>query len=278
MRILSTYSVEHPCVAPAPLSCRAKLSSRLVKAPSRIDKCTKQRRLLGTIDQALGMPLHAEDKVPVERLEALHRPVARATRDDQAIAELCDGLVVKRVHLGSAPREDPAQLTRWSHAHPVREPRSRLLLAMANALPDDVGQVLMKRSPASHVEQLQAAANGQYRKPAGVGRPRKRQLKSVELTLGRSGARVALVAVGFGIEVWPPERHTPATRASNGSMQSTSSGGTTTGMPPADSIARRYFSPRAISCCGGSPWGVNLTASIRRTSEVVTAISGGSPG
>ncbi len=68
--------------------------------------------------------------------------------------------------------------------------------------------------------------------------------------------------------------HSPSTRSSSDSASSGASGGQTIGIAPAAASACRYFSPSAISCWGGSPCGVGETASILRTSDVVTAISG----
>ena len=157
----------------------------------------------------------------------------------------------------------------------MRDHGCGLMLAVEDALTHDVRQVLVQCPSAGDVEHLHAAADRQQRQASGVGRLGKRQLEHIQPALRRSGERVPSPAVADGIEIGAARKGISAvTLSSRGSMHSSRRGGTTTGKPPAASIACRYFSPSAISCTGGSPWGVRTSISPRLISDVVTAIRG----
>ena len=133
----------------------------------------------------------------------------------------------------------------------------------------------MKRAATSDVEQLQPAADGEDGEATGVGLTGQLKLKDIQIGLRRARCERAGAGRSFRDRgPGPPDRQTPETRDSRPSRASTANGGTTTGIPPADWIAYRYFRPSAISCWGGSPWGVTFTSPLARISDVLTAISG----
>ena len=99
------------------------------------------------------------------------------------------------------------------------------------------GQVLVQRPAAGDVERLGAAADAEQRQPAGVGGARQLELEGVEPGLGRAELGVALGrAVGVGIEVRAARQADPVEPVEVGAASP--SGGSTTGIPPASSIAR----------------------------------------
>ena len=100
------------------------------------------------------------------------------------------------------------------------------------------GQVLVQRAAAGDVERLGAAADAEDRQPARVGGARQLELEGVEPRLGRPELVVALAgAVGVGIEVRAAGQADAVEPVE--SVAASPSGGSTTGTPPAASIARR---------------------------------------
>ena len=83
----------------------------------------------------------------------------------------------------------------------MRGDPARLLLAMREPARALAGQVLHERAAARHVERLHAAADGEDRQAAPLGRADERQLERVDLPLGRPERRVRRLAVGRGVQV-----------------------------------------------------------------------------
>ena len=82
----------------------ARAAGRDAYVLRRLDQAREQAHLLGALDQALGVPLHAEDEVAAGCLDRLHHAVRRPADGQQAATEPVDRLVVERVdHQVRAP-------------------------------------------------------------------------------------------------------------------------------------------------------------------------------
>ena len=74
------------------------------------DESAEQARLLRPVDDALGVPLHAEDEGSIGVLDPLDHPVRRPRDRPQPVAEDLDRLVMEGVHLGPGGSERPRQM------------------------------------------------------------------------------------------------------------------------------------------------------------------------
>ena len=181
----------------------AATSPRLCRAGA-LDEGLEQGQLLGPVDEALGVPLDADEEVALGVLDRLDDPVGRPGDGDEAVAEPVHGLVVERVDVDpaapriSAPTSLPGSISTSWVGCVARPP-----LAVARSAPVCVGEVLVQRAAAGDVESLGAAADRQDRHPARVGRAGDRQLEAVEVGLGRPELRVARPVVAVRVEVGP---------------------------------------------------------------------------
>ena len=110
---------------------------------------------------------------------------------------------------------------------------------MVDALAHDVGQVLVQRAAARHVDELGAPADREHGQRALVRRPDELELEGVQARLRRTEGGVRLGAVRGRVVSGPPDRHNPSTRSRNAPTISVGNGGTTTGTPPACWTASR---------------------------------------
>ena len=213
---------------------------------------------------------------------ALDHAVRRARRHPQAVAEVVDRLVVEGVHLAaSASPISRAERGPRSISHRVRgADRPGSLLAVRryapSGAPAGAGTSVPPRATFSACVPRQIASSGmpscQARRAAASSKRSMIGLRRPKLP--DAAARRRRPAPG-------PDRRTgtrrPADRAA-ARRASASSAGSTTGMPPAASIARTYSTPSASSTCARLALRrACLTASLRRISEVVTPISGRPP-
>ena len=113
------------------------------------------------------------------------------------------------------------------------------LLAVGDRAVGDLRDVLMKGAAARDVERLRPAADAEDRQAAGVRLPRELHFEGIELGLGRPQLGVRGAAVGGRVEVGPAREQHAAETVEQGAIRSSSSGGSTTGSPPARSTARR---------------------------------------
>ncbi len=226
------HSGDSPRLHHASSSAAARLG-----APAGGDESLEQRRLGAALDQQLGVPLHADTEVATRRLDALDRPVLGEGDRPQAVAELFDPLVVEGVDLQRLGSEQLGQVAVGVDLNRV----ARLLSGGALAVLDpvlEVGEVLHEGAAADDVQRLCAAADRQYRHLAGVGAARYSELEAVEVGLDRPQLRVLAGAVALRVEVGPAGEADPADAVEQRVIARPCSGGITTGMPPANSIAR----------------------------------------
>ena len=186
------------------------------------------------------------------------------------------GLVVEGIHVdprlaerarGEAGR---GQLHAVGHLVPGRR------LAVLHGSAGAVGQVLDQRAAGGHVQHLHARGRwpGRARRarwPRGSGPARTRRGPAPWAPARDVAPRRRWTDAGPG----PPERQMPCRLIDKRrDRPRAASAGSPAGSPPADSIARMYASPSAISLRGGSPCGVCSTRWATRISDVVTPMSG----
>ena len=107
---------------------------------------------------------------------------------------------------------------------------------------DHVGRVLVERAAGVHGHQLHAAADPQHRQPDGVGGVEQRHLPGVAVRPPAGGARVRLLAVPLRVDVRAAGDHQPVEPRDHGVRGAglRSTGGSSTGTPPAASTASAY--------------------------------------
>ena len=110
--------------------------------------------------------------------------------------------------------------------HPVGRAAAGDVLAVVDALPDAVGQVLDERAAAGDAEQLQTAADGEDRHAAVERLAGDRQLDRVEPGPRRAELRVGLLAVGGRMDVRAAGEQQADAQSSSGSIVAPASGGT----------------------------------------------------
>ena len=179
------------------------------------------------------MPLHCEHEALPGQLQCLDHTIGIPAADDQAVAQLGDGLVV------ITPRVDGFADQRGQPGAGHCAHRQRVEYRVAgpvSAVADDVGQVLVQRSAERDVEHLCAAADAQHRKlplERGAQQP---ELPVVALPL-RAG-RCSDAAVDRrrpGSTSLPPVISSPSrpSRTRSAISESTGCGGSSTATPPA---------------------------------------------
>ncbi len=210
------------------------------------------------------MPLDADDE-PRGRAPRSPRSPRRAPTPTgaQAAAEPVDRLVVERVDRASRvapsePREPAARGEPSRRAWRTRSPGSRWRWSMVTPGRRS-GRCWCSVPPRATLSACMP------RQIARIGRPRASAARAARARSGRGRARSGR-ARGGGARRRSRGRGRGRRRgrcrsaaASSGSIASSSSGGITTGSPPAASIARRYVRPSAISRRGGSACGVCST-------------------
>ena len=145
----------------------------------------------------------------------------------------------------------------------------------SSVVPGPVGQVLVERAAARHVQRLQAAADGEDGDAARVRAAGDLELEEVELGLHGPELGVAALVVGGRVEVGAAgeadARQAVEQRLDRLDLQRRHHHRDAAGR--LDRLAGRS-GPSAISRRGGSPCGVGSTLSARRTSDVVTPMRG----
>ena len=187
--------------------------------------------MLRPLDEALGVPLHADVEAGARVLEPLDDAVLRPGREPEVAAEALGRLVVEGVDVERGAAGERAQARVAADAHPVRGVVAGLGLAMA-------GQMLDQGPAGGDVHDLHPAADAEDRHPAGGRAAGEHELERVGLGLGRAELGRGLGAVGRrgggpGRPRGTARRGGRAARRSRGSGQ----GARITGRPPACATA-----------------------------------------
>ena len=128
------------------------------------------------------MPLHAEDEAVLGAFDAFNDTVSSDRVDDEATAELLDGLMMGGVDPQISPLEDFKKPRAGFDTNPVVD-SVWLTAALVGGGGGKLGRdVLVKRSAQSDIDCLGAAANTQYRKITA-----ERRCRHLELEFGARG-------------------------------------------------------------------------------------------
>ena len=120
---------------------------------------------------------------------------AQPARDD-ALAELIEPLVVRRLHLGALGADHPRrQRARLEPDAVVREHAGRVPVER------EIVEMLGERPALDHVQHLHAAADAQHGHVALERARAEAELEAVALRPGRADLRMRLRAVGGGVDV-----------------------------------------------------------------------------
>ena len=134
------------------------------------------------------MPLDAETEPGPGIPDRLDGAVGGGGAHLQTRAEAVDGLVVVRVDAEQVGVREPVQQRAGSDADGVRRRERARGLAVVEG--GEVGQMLVQRAAARHVERLHPAADGEHR----------------QIALGRAGEHRQLVLVAHAVDVGPEQR------------------------------------------------------------------------
>jgi len=152
------------------------------------------------------VPLHRQhERIPARpgrQLDGLDQAVLGPGGGDKAVAEPGDALVMGGRHLqrkigrAAVGPQDRGELAPGSEPHRMRPECSG-----RRAVPGPVREVLAQGPAAGHVDQLQSAADAQYREPVGQRRGEQLQFRLITLGVDAAGPRVRLGTVTRGVEV-----------------------------------------------------------------------------
>jgi hypothetical protein len=147
------------------------------------------------------MPLHADAEPVSLQLDRFGHLVGRPRHGEEAGADPVDPLVMGGGHLRGAA-EHPAQLACLADLDVVNGELDRVRLVALAAEP--VGEVLDQRAATGHVEDLQAAADGEEGQVGLDGGADHQELEPVPTVVGCVGLLVRGLVVQRGIDVPPP--------------------------------------------------------------------------
>ena len=204
---------------------------------TRRDEGVEQALLVGVVlGGVLRVPLHAEDPA-AGQLDGLDRAVLGPAGHDEAVAEPVDRLVVHRV----ADRGLLADGDRGQRAG-----RQAHLVVDEPVLVD----VLHQRAAERDVEHLVAAADGEQREAELDRRPGHGQVERIVVGIDLADPGVDLRrAVAVRVDVGSAGQADPveAGQRPARSARVASIGGSTTGCPPARTMASWYVRPSAVA-------------------------------
>ena len=112
------------------------------------------------------MPLDADHKRMIGKLDAFGQAVRRDSADPQAFSGIPDPLVVAAVDLQAPRARDGGKQGARPHVHRVRRLRRDFIAGVADRRSELLRQVLVQRPAQDAGQDLYAAADGQERHPA----------------------------------------------------------------------------------------------------------------
>ena len=227
--------------------------------------------------ERLDVPLDAEIERLAVALDRLHDAVVGPRHGAQIAAEAVDGLVVERVDVEVLGADDRGQPRPGLDPHVVRRLPARLGLAVRHRAVADVRHVLVQRAAAGDVEHLAAAADAQHGEAERVRAADDGELEGVEPRLDRAQLRVRLGVVGGRVDVGAARHADPRQLVDQRRHVAVRERGQDDRHPagvldgPHVGHAEHDLGLSQISLGSG------LASFLRRTSEVVTPISGRAP-